>query len=946
MKNQLHGLRIRGCGLRIILLTAFCLLLAVNSFAALLYVNAENPTPVFPYDTWGKAATDIQTAVDAASFGNHVIVTNGVYNSGEKITPGYAISNRVLIDKSITVQSISGPENTIICGKGGLSSYAVRCVYLTNGASLVGFTISNGHTFSSGDVDFEQGGGGAFLNHGGVISNCIITDCEAQRFGGGVYCYYGGKILDSELKNNVVYREGAGARLLHGGEINRCHIHNNLADNWDGGGVYVYYEGLVANSLIENNEGYSGAGVYLCLLAGDGPRLYNCTVVNNNSDYDGGGVRCLNGGKVRNSIIYYNIANGSGKEDNYENGGPGISYEYTCTTPMISGTGNIINVPVFYDYTAGDYHLMASSSCVNSGINYFAVGDKDLDNKMRIVNSTIDMGCYELQNFFLDITNENFSVYYQESSTEFSGTNFNFVAGRMWWTNLTSGTSGSITSGDSWTAENVPLAAGENSITVFAEGHYGVLANDSITITRTKIDNSDSPVHYVSTNGLAVWPFTNWTTAATVIQDAVDAADYDDKVLVSNGFYYSGGLEMGTQFFTNRVYVSRKICVESVSGAENTFIVGAPAFDGDFGTGAVRCVYLEPETAISGFTLTNGHTYTSGDQNTYCGGGGAVLNGGGTVSNCVILGNKSKSQGGGINLHHGGTIYNCEIFNNYAGWQGGAALNESGDIKSSIIHNNSSYADGGGGVYFWYGGTSINSIVYYNKATASMPQTDNWRYWRGGTGIYTCTFPEFAGVGNITNEPCFISSIDNNWRLQSTSPCINSGTNALAAVPYDLDDNQRIIAGTVDMGCYEYSFPPFIDITNENTTVNYSVDTYTIAGTNNENVVGGTWTNLLTGETGNFQFSINLDHGDNIVKVSGTNVFGQSTNDVVCIHRKTWSESAPQIATNALVFPKANSIIFASTTTNIIWDVEGITDDIDGTNLTITKIDLALCRHN
>ena len=114
MKNQLHGLLIRGCGLRIILLIAFCLLLAVNSFAALLYVNAANPTPAFPYDTWGKVATDIQTAVDAASSGDHVVVTNGVYNSGEKITPGYAISNRVLIDKSITVQSISGPENTII----------------------------------------------------------------------------------------------------------------------------------------------------------------------------------------------------------------------------------------------------------------------------------------------------------------------------------------------------------------------------------------------------------------------------------------------------------------------------------------------------------------------------------------------------------------------------------------------------------------------------------------------------------------------------------------------------------------------------------------------------------------------------------------------------------------------------------------------------------------
>ena len=177
-----------------------------------------------------------------------------------------------------------------------------------------------------------------------------------------------------------------------------------------------------------------------------------------------------------------------------------------------------------------------------------------------------------------------------------------------------------------------------------------------------------------------------------------------------------------------------------ITGPENTIICGK----GGLSSNAVRCVYLTADANLFGFTLSNGYTFSSGDE----------------------------------------------------------------DLEQ-----------GGGGAYFWYGGTSINSIVYYNKAT-NMPQTDNWRYWHGGTGIYTCTFPEFAGVGNITNEPCFISSIDNNWRLQSTSPSINSGTNALAAVPYDLDGNQRIIAGT-----------------------------------NNGNVVGGTWTNLLTGETGNVPFS-------------------------------------------------------------------------------------------
>jgi len=52
------------------------------------------------------------------------------------------------------------------------------------------------------------------------------------------------------------------------------------------------------------------------------------------------------------------------------------------------------------------------------------------------------------------------------------------------------------------------------------------------------------------------------------------------------------------------------------------------------------------------------------------------------------------------------------------------------------------------------------------------------------------------------------------------------------------------------------------------------------------------------------------------------------------------NSNSPQIAIDALIFPSADAIIFASTATNIIWDVEKITDVIDGTNLTISKIDL------
>jgi len=49
-----------------------------------------------------------------------------------------------------------------------------------------------------------------------------------------------------------------------------------------------------------------------------------------------------------------------------------------------------------------------------------------------------------------------------------------------------------------------------------------------------------------------------------------------------------------------------------------------------------------------------------------------------------------------------------------------------------------------------------------------------------------------------------------------------------------------------------------------------------------------------------------------------------------------------EIATNALIFPSAGAELIEGDTTNIIWNFEKITDDLDGTNLTITKISVHL----
>ena len=241
-----------------------------------------------------------------------------------------------------------------------------------------------------------------------------------------------------------------------------------------------------------------------------------------------------------------------------------------------------------------------------------------------------------------------------------------------------------------------------------------------------------------------------------------------------------------------------------------------------------------------------------------------------------------------------------------------------------------------------------------------------------GTGTPFINITNVYGVIDYDESSVSIAGINNInvmgsiwWSNTTTSASGNTtrftpGSNWWSAyVPLDHGNNQIIVSGTNLLNTvtndiiniYRETWDdvqPFIKITNENTTVTYTVTSYTIGGTNNANVAGTmNWANSLGGSgtipvSGvGFQVSgIPLNVGDNLITVSGTNVYGQSTNDVVTIQRKTAIESEPQIATNALIFPALNSMIYASQWTNIIWDFAKITDDVDATNLMISKITL------
>jgi hypothetical protein len=148
-----------------LLAATFLTFINLHAPAATLYVSLACTNPVAPYADWSTAATNIQDAIDTSTNGDLILVTNGVYANGGRTVNGYTLTNRVAINKAVTVQSVNGPAKTVIEGyqiPGTTNGNgAVRCVYMTNNAMLTGFTLAFGATLNAGNADHERSTGGA-----------------------------------------------------------------------------------------------------------------------------------------------------------------------------------------------------------------------------------------------------------------------------------------------------------------------------------------------------------------------------------------------------------------------------------------------------------------------------------------------------------------------------------------------------------------------------------------------------------------------------------------------------------------------------------------------------------------------------------------------------------------------------------------------------------------
>lgn len=347
-----------------------------------LYVSpggGNNP----PYATLGDAATDIQTAVNAAIAGDLILVDDGTYT----------LTANISITKGVTVKSINGYAAVTVDGNN-----VTRCFFIDHADAVVdGFTIINGYNPSSF-------GGGVDIDNGGTLQNCYVSDCQA-RDGGGVAIDYGGLVQNCIITNNDANNNsdggyGGGIRLLNAGTARNCLVYGNSSENL-GGGINIWNAGTIENCTVTNNTGPNGAG-----------------------------IRCRGTSVMRNTISYFNNGTNVVTSETANK-----TYENNCTTPALPlGTNNTIDDPLFEDAGSLDYHLSSSSTLIDAGLNQGWMNTGfDLDGNARIANTTVDIGAYEYSgvslisdDFFPETTPQGFWSFYNplgDAVLTMSGTN-------------------------------------------------------------------------------------------------------------------------------------------------------------------------------------------------------------------------------------------------------------------------------------------------------------------------------------------------------------------------------------------------------------------------------------------------------------------------------------------------------------------------------------------
>ena len=242
----------------------------------------------------------LKGALQYAVAGDTVHVAAGTYatetmtqtkrfgNYSDVKTDAYTHAARAVVPSGVSVIG-AGADTTFIVGADdpnaadsdkGCGPAAVRCVALAKGARLSGFTLTGGRTdVGTADVnqDDDFNGGGVLAECSNteselaVVTDCIISNCVAQRGGGGFYGVYNRvRFLD----NSIIQRGNGPAARGNGGGT--CRLVNCLVDRNQGWATVYDAAALNCTFGADNAQGSAKDGMSILVNAKD---VRNCLIL-------------------------------------------------------------------------------------------------------------------------------------------------------------------------------------------------------------------------------------------------------------------------------------------------------------------------------------------------------------------------------------------------------------------------------------------------------------------------------------------------------------------------------------------------------------------------------------------------------------------------------------------------------------------------------------------
>ena len=627
-----------------------------SAFADTHYVSLTGGN-VPPYTNWAMAATNIQDALDACVAADNVLVGDGTFRLGGRVGPVSqgVTTSRVVVASGVRLESLNGPQLTCIEGAGPQGSNAVRCAYLESGASICGFTLRGGSVPLSSMGD--RAGGGLRCETGASASNCILVGNSALTGGGA----YRGTLYNCMIVANWAAQQGGGCYEC---TLVNCTVSSNSAPL--GGGAA--HSGLDSCLVTGNSASQGGGGVYYG--SADQTTIYGNRALDDTrtSAFAGGALYV----GLRNSII---TGNQSVSDPNYRGG----DLSFCCTETQASGPGNISADPQFVSLG----HIAISSPCVAGGTPPVDGHDADGQNWLTPPSIGVDEVSLTAMTGSLSVSVSTIATTVATRVAVSLGADVRGSCESNIW-DFGDGTlqTNKIQTSHAWFTSGTFTCR----VAAFNRDRRDGVATGVVMI----VVDREASASYVATNSVSpAYPFGCWSNAAHDIQSAIDAQIlFGGLVIVSNGVYDRGGRSTPGGALSNRLVITNHVFIRSVNGPQVTAVVGR----GPVGPLAVRCAYLA-DGGLEGFTLTNGHTLKTGGVIDQSGGGAFVY--AGSLSNCVITGNRCYNGGGGV---WNGELDNCILCFNAA-----TQFNGSGGASAwSVLRNCqlvSNMAVTGGGCY-------------------------------------------------------------------------------------------------------------------------------------------------------------------------------------------------------------------------------------------------------